>query len=330
MDTQTQRKRQLHEVDEKQRKKQATRGKSVAVEIRIPLLPNNDARIDPDSLDSFLSHYDANPRLQKLKQQEIALPIDTSFNRVAAASTIPQCQLCQRVARALHPDFGYRVPKYYNHNGHRWVKLGSWGEIVRNKNCPTCSQVAELFNIEFQGFESDPRSAEDDFWLVDFNGIRTYLRLKSEPGTSMHRIAIQPVARGIPGHLGVIMDQCWIDLERVLQWIKSCDTMHAECHWGISALNASFSKQNMYLISVSRKCLVKANGGEKYVALSYVWGASFSQFRTTKADLIFLQSEGSLRETKTRDSLSGTIQRAMHFTSLLDVDFLWVDCLCIV
>ena len=106
--------------------------------------------------------------------------------------------------------------------------------------------------------------------------------------------------------------------------------MHAECHWDISALGASFSNQNMYLISISRKCLVKANGGEKYVALSYVWGASFSQFRTTKANLTFLQSEGSLRETRTQDHLPGTIKRAMHFTTLLDVNFLWVDCLCIV
>ena len=86
----------------------------------------------------------------------------------------------------------------------------------------------------------------------------------------------------------------------------------------------------MYLISVSRKCLVKAHSGEKYVALSYVWGASCSQFRTTKANLTFLQCEGSLRETRTRDHLPNTIHRAMHFTSLLDVDFLWVDSLCIV
>ena len=326
MDTQTQRKRRFQEVEETKRKKQATHGPSVA-EIVTPPLPSRDARVNPDSLDSSLSHHDADNGLQRLKQQKIALPIDSSFNRVAAASTIPQCQLCQRVARALH---GYRVPKYYDAAGRRNVILGSWGEILHNENCPTCSQVAELFNIEFQSFESDPRSAEDAFWLVDIRGAYTALSLEPESVTSSHHITIQPVARETPRQLGVIMDQCWIDLERVLQWIKSCDTMHAECHWGISTLNASFSKQSMYLISVSRKCLVKANGGEKYVALSYVWGASFSQFRTTKADLISLQSEGSLRETKTRNSLSGTIQRAMHFTSLLDVDFLWVDCLCIV
>ena len=118
------------------------------------------------------------------------------------------------------------------------------------------------------------------------------------------------------------MDQCWIDPERVLQWIKSCDTMHAECHWNLSTLGASFPGPNMYLIDVSGKCLVKAKGGEKYVALSYVWGASSSQIRTTKANLTFLQSEGSFCKPRIRDHLSGTIQRAMHFISLLNLDFL--------
>ena len=240
-----------------------------------------------------------------------------------------QCQLCQRVARALHPDSGYRVPKHYNPSGARYVKLGSWEEILRNQNCPTCSRVAKLFNIEFHSQGSYHRSAESNYWLYDFSST-VLLALESKHGKFEYSFGIRPLARGISEAVGVLMDQCWIDVERVLQWIKSCDTMHAECHWKIAASGSSFSSQNMYLISVSRECLVKAIGGEKYVALSYVWGASFSQFRTTKANLTLLQSEGSLCERGIRDHLPGTIQRAMHFTSLLDVDFLWVDCLCIV
>ncbi len=316
MDTQTQRKGQLQEVGQKQRKKPATRGQSIATEARIAPLPSSDARINPDSLDSFLSHHDADNRLQKLKQQKIALPIDT----IVAPSTIPQCQLCQRVARALHSDS----------HGNRFVKLGFWEEILCNKGCPTCSRVAELFIIEFPSDGSDPRSAEYEFWLYNYSSTYPSLALESKSRGREQFFSILPLARGTSKVVGVLMDQCWIDFERVLQWIKSCDTMHAECHCNISASGASFSNQNMYLISVSRKCLVKANGAEKYVALSYVWGASFSQFRTTKANLTFLKSEGSLGERRTQDRLPGTIQRAMHFTSLLDVDFLWVDCLCIV
>ena len=329
MDTPTQRKRQP-QVDEKQRKKQATRGQSVAVEVRIPPLPSSDARISPDPLDSFLSHYHADPRRQKLKQRKISFLNDTSSDRDAAPSKIQQCQICQRVARALHPDSGYRVPKYYDSIGHRTVKLGYWGELLRNQDCPTCLCVAEHFSVNFQDNGGWPRSWEYEYRLSDFSSTNVQLFLESRSnGTLEHFISIRPLARGTSEAVGVLIDH-WIDVERVLQWIKSCDTMHAECHWNISASSASFSNQNKYLISVPRQCLVKANGGEKYVALSYVWGAGFSQFRTTKAKLTFLQSEGSLCEKGTRDHLSGTIQRAMHLTSLLDVDFLWVDCLCIV
>ena len=330
MGTQTRSKRQLQEVSEKNRKKRATCGQSVAIEVRIPPLPSSDSRVNPDSLDPFLSHHDADNRLPKLQQQKSVLPIHTSSDRVAAPSTIPQCQLCQRVARALHPDSGYRVPRYYNSAGWRFVKLGLWEEILRNRTCSTCSRVAELFIIEFQHNGGDPRSAEYEFWLYDNAFTRVDLSLELRSHRRKHVFSILPLARGISEPVGVLMDRCWIDSEWVLQWIKSCDTMHAECHCNISAPSASFSQRNMYLISVSKKCLVKANSGEKYVALSYVWGAGCSQFRTTKANLTFLQSEGSLCERRSRDNLPGAIQRAMHFTSLLDVEFLWVDCLCIV
>ncbi|MCJ1461272.1 hypothetical protein MMC28_011654 [Mycoblastus sanguinarius] len=126
------------------------------------------------------------------------------------------------------------------------------------------------------------------------------------------------------------MDRHWVDLERVKEWIKSCDTTHGKCHCQIFNSGESFPTRDMYLISVSRNCLVKANGGERYVALSYVWGAVSRQFRTLKANLAFLRSKGSLSNTKIQAHLPGTIQRAMRFTSLLDLDFLWVDLLCIV
>ena len=232
-----------------------------------------------------------------------------------------QCQLCQRVARALHPDSGYREPKYDNS---RLVPLGSWGDILRNEHCPTCSCIAELYNTQTQNSGKILNAAEDEFRLLESPDRLTVLNLVLKSGRcSIH---IKPLAGGPSDDGGVLMNQYWVDFERVLQWIKTCDSMHAECHWTIPSPGAPSFKENMYLINISRKCLVKVNGGEKYVALSYVWGTSCSQFRTTKASLTFLQSEGSLHER----SLSGTIQRAMHFTSLLGVDFLWIDCLCIV
>ena len=121
-----------------------------------------------------------------------------------------------------------------------------------------------------------------------------------------------------------------MDLERVQFWIKSCDTMHGKCHCQIFNSRESFPSRDMYFISVSGDCLVKANTDDKYVALSYVWGAESQQFRALKANLTFLRSKGSLSDTTVRDRLPDTIQRVMRFTSLLGLDLLWVDLLCIV
>jgi len=241
-----------------------------------------------------------------------------------------QCLLCQRVAHALSPDSGYRVPKYYDTQGGRFVTLGSWEELQRNKRCSTCSHITDLFNVELQTQRYDPTSAEYQFRLIDFSSTHLCLRLESKSRTFWPQFSTKSLSTGSSDQVGVLMDQCWIDLERVLLWIKSCDTTHGECHCQISTSSASLSCQNMYLISVSRKCLVKVHGGEKYVALSYVWGGEFPQFKTVKANLAFLQSDGSLARTRNRDRLPGTIQRTIYFTSLLDVDLLWVDCLCIV
>lgn len=243
-----------------------------------------------------------------------------------------QCQLCQRVARALHPNYGYQIATYYENQGRRCVKLGSWQEIQENQSCSTCSLIAVLFNAQFQENECDPWSAEYGFWLHDTlsNHLPLSLKLESKLDTFCPSLDINPLSDGSSPCLGVLMDQEWVDLERVQDWIKSCDTMHRKCHCQIFDSGELCPSQGMYLISVSGNCLVEANTGDKYVALSYVWGAVSQQFRALKANLTFLRIKGSLSDTTVRDRLPNTIQRAMRFNSLLGLDLLRIDLLCIV
>ncbi|CAF9929904.1 hypothetical protein IMSHALPRED_008034 [Imshaugia aleurites] len=244
-----------------------------------------------------------------------------------------QCRLCQRVARALSPVSGYRVPKYYDTWEQRSVKLGSWQELQENQSCPTCSLIAVLFNTEFEKHGSNPKSVDYEFYLWDVaNSLMTgiSLRLESESDTFWPLLTINPLSEGFSECRGVVMDQDWVDIERISEWIKSCDTTHGKCHCQIFNPGESFPNRDMYLISVSRNCLVKANSGNRYVALSYVWGAESRQFRTLRANVTSLRSEGSLSNTEVQDHLPDTIKRAMHFTSLLGLDLLWVDLLCIV
>ena len=241
-----------------------------------------------------------------------------------------QCQLCQRVARALHPSSGYRIPRFYDSQDSRLVKLGSWQEIQENQKCSTCLRIGILFNTELEKNACDPNLAEYSFSLSDYSSTLLSLRLESASHMFWPSFTINPLSEGSSERVGVVLDPNWVDLERIRKWIKSCDTTHGKCLCQFLDPGTFFPTRDMYLISVARDCLIKANGGEKYVALSYVWGAGVRQFRTSKATLNFLQTKGSISDTEIRDHLPGTITRAMHLTSLLGLDFLWVDSLCIV
>ena len=241
-----------------------------------------------------------------------------------------QCQLCQHVVKTLHPSSGYRMPKYYDNNGTRSIKLTSWQELQEDRNCPTCSLIVVLFYNEFHKHGRNPKSPEYELWLVDHINSCVSLNLASESYTSDLFFSIKPLSEESSELLGVVLDQDWVDLERVLEWIRSCDTTHGKCHCQTIRASGSFPSRDMYLISVSNNCLVKANKGDKYIALSYVWGDGSRQFKALKANLEFLRRKDSLSNTTTRDSVPGTIQRAMLFTSLLGLDLLWVDLFCIV
>lgn len=240
-----------------------------------------------------------------------------------------ECHLCQRVARALHPSGGLRVPKYYDTLNRRSVNSGSWEELKERKNCPTCSSVADFFKNEMKNNESDSAAVEYQFRLWDSClGDYISLRLQSRDQSSLLDLHICALANGYSNRVGVVMDPYWVDMKQVLEWIKCCDTTHGKCYCRGIQSRELCTCEHMYLIDLSGDSLVEARGGEKYVALSYVWGDRQQPFRTSMADLTLLKSKGGLSSIKER--LPGTVQRAVGFTSMLGLNLLWVDILCIV
>jgi len=240
-----------------------------------------------------------------------------------------QCKICQQVARALNPTFGYRVPKFYDVNDNRFVRLSSWKELRENLDCPTCSRIAALFRTDLPQYGCDSIFEEYEYYLWDSSLFQS-LRLRSESQSFWPNISIRPLAEGTFEHAGVVMARDWVDLERALSWVRSCDTTHDKCHRPFVSLDEPFVGRGMYSISVSRNCLVEAKVGEKYVTLSYVWGTTSGGLKCTKANLNSLRSDGSLSRKNIRQHLPDTIQRAMKFTLQLGFDLLWVDCFCIV
>lgn len=128
-----------------------------------------------------------------------------------------QCKVCQQVARALNPEFGYRVPKSYDVNGNRFVRLSSWKELRENLDCPTCSRIAALIGTDLLKNGCDSTFEEYQFYLWDSNlsqNLSQSLRLQSESHSFWPNITIRLLVEGTSNHIGVVMDPNWVDLER--------------------------------------------------------------------------------------------------------------------
>lgn len=79
------------------------------------------------------------------------------------------------------------------------------------------------------------------------------------------------------------------------------------------------------VIDTRQRCLTIAPAACRYAALSYVWGFMSSLLRATTANIDHLAKEGSLNS----DILPQTIDDAIVACRKLGIDYLWVDCLCI-
>ncbi|OAA57165.1 Heterokaryon incompatibility [Cordyceps fumosorosea ARSEF 2679] len=140
----------------------------------------------------------------------------------------------------------------------------------------------------------------------------------------------------------------WIKFAGIRQWLDHCDVEHT-AHCQLSARSRDiFAHHPKWLVDVERRCLVPARPGQRYLALSYVWGPNAS-FQTLTSNVEALQHEGALvpfppgaaddREelgAKKRhsiaglDSLARTVSDVIEFVDRLDEPYLWVDALCIV
>ena len=120
------------------------------------------------------------------------------------------------------------------------------------------------------------------------------------------------------------VDPDWIDVNTLKTWLCACDVEHRpKCY--DTSLFASGGPR--WLIDVVKGCLVPTQVNEQYAALSYVWGQT-ETVKTTKDNLAYLLEKGSIFAHDRL--LPRTIRDTMRLVKLLDIKYLWVDCLCIV
>lgn len=145
---------------------------------------------------------------------------------------------------------------------------------------------------------------KEESGLADSDGIES-TNLKSE----------DPVYRG----RNVLPE---VNTNLIKQWMQSCSLQHDRCRVPVLELSR---EQTIRLIDVD-ECRVKSvTFGEKYVALSYVWGASTKPFLIHDT-LPRCSSPGGLRDL----IIPRTISDAIQLVKSIGERYLWVDSLCIV
>ncbi|KAJ3475397.1 hypothetical protein NLG97_g9476 [Lecanicillium saksenae] len=140
----------------------------------------------------------------------------------------------------------------------------------------------------------------------------------------------------------------WIKFGSIRQWLDHCDTKHTD-HCTLSDKSREiFAHHPKWLVDIERRCLVQAKPGQRYIALSYVWGTHTS-FQTLLSNVEALQQDGALvppvpsyveqraeqgapkrKKVVGLENLSRTVSDVIEFVDRLDEKYLWVDALCIV
>jgi hypothetical protein len=118
-----------------------------------------------------------------------------------------------------------------------------------------------------------------------------------------------------------------VDFERCRDWLKRCEEHHSRTCLEEMMVPTGFG---MRLINVKTRCIVAAQEGDKYVALSYVWGPKevAKQLRLLRDTCERLTTPGELSDS--HSDIPKTIRDAMAITSELGFGFLWIDALCII
>lgn len=113
------------------------------------------------------------------------------------------------------------------------------------------------------------------------------------------------------------------------EWIRTCDTEHENCRIKQEYLPTRLIDVGTFESEVLRLRLSTRNETERYIALSHRWGQP-GDHKESCAYRCNIDSLGSLLEGIDFTKLPKTFQDAVTVARRLEIQFLWIDSLCII
>ncbi|PPQ93699.1 hypothetical protein CVT25_001740, partial [Psilocybe cyanescens] len=224
----------------------------------------------------------------------------------------PLCDVCQTLD-LLSTNNNRESTKY---------PLGSWDDVNRkakaNPPCPFCILLIPLlgdYGIGRSDLTIEWKKKGGFFYSTEGDNLAF---LNEETASSPYGSA-----RAV---------QETIDPAMIKKWIKICEVHHGEpCTPKCGVVRASeggVGVKVLRVIDTIDQCIVEAALGDRYLALSYVWGDVVPSIRLLKSNVAELGTEGALRVLK--DKLPKTVQDAIDLVRLIGERYLWVDSLCLI
>lgn len=204
--------------------------------------------------------------------------------------------------------------------------LGRIQDIAAQEHCPFSRLVISCLDKEFA--EKAPETVYYLSW-DDYHGDDTRCLYISYGYTLPWGPRFLLLAADAPSELGfgrIVHEET--DIQLLRRWMSLCSEWHgAECHEPVLCkVDSPWSLSSFFLIDVQMQCLVRPPAPSRYLALSYVWGASPSLL-TTQSNLCDLRKPFALARNQ---NLSNTVRDAIRLTETLGERFLWIDQLCII
>lgn len=231
----------------------------------------------------------------------------------------------------------------------RTVFIGTFGEVRSRINCPLCRLAVTTETHELERFaKSKERLANqilDSKQVIIQLGFLTprgvgglhlerapvvlYLSNTYDCRTLFTPLATDMVVAG--GFTPQYFTRDTRDVEAkcalIQQWVKTCETGHGSyCRWHDNSHISPANPTSLLLIDVVDGCIVEGSHGDRYVALSYVWGSK-PFFMLTKSNMLELRRPGSL--SVWGQLIPKTLRDSITVIRSAGERYLWVDSLCI-
>ncbi|KAK1749704.1 HET-domain-containing protein, partial [Echria macrotheca] len=136
-----------------------------------------------------------------------------------------------------------------------------------------------------------------------------------------YTMGFRPMHQSCPSHGRALRNPGTIDFEWIRKTLRMCDERD------VGKLDYRHAVP-VRAIDVDAMCIADVADGQRYVTLSYVWGANVQQLRLTKSAEQTFRQPGGLQDFL--GQIPQTIQDAIALTRAIGERYLWVDVLCIV